>query len=215
MFDRHSGNVAPRSNLDLMPWRLKRYQQTGDLHFVTFSCYRRAPLLGSGLARDTFVVTLERVRSWYGFYMTGFVVMPEHVHLLLSEPERGNLAVALQMLKQIVSQKLDERREKPGAPSFSRSVREGGALRSHLPFWQPRYYDFNVFRGQKLTEKLDYMHQNPVQRGLVARPEDWKWSSALHYSTGKECAVEIESRWTAHRREQLGVYPVVRRRDVS
>ena len=70
-------------------------------------------------------------------------------------------------------------------------------------------------RESKLTEKLDYMHQNLVQRGLVARPEDWKWSSALHYSTGKECGVEIESHWTARRREQLGLYPVVRRRDVS
>ena len=56
---------------------------------------------------------------------------------------------------------------------------------------------------------------NPVQRGLVARPEDWKWSSALHYSTGKEYAVEIESHWTARRREKLGVHPVVRRSDVS
>ena len=195
MFVRHSGNLAPRSNLDLMPWGLKRYQQTGDLHFITFSCYRRAPLLGSGSARDTFVVTLERVRRWYRFYLTGFVVMPEHVHLLLSEPERGNLAVVLQMLKQIVSQELNER--------------------ATTSFWQPRYYDFNIWREQKLTEKLDYMHQNPVQRGLVARPEDWKWSTALHYSTGKECAVELESHWTARRREQLGVHPLVRRRDLS
>jgi len=54
-----------------------------------------------------------------------------------------------------------------------------------------------------------------VQRGLVTRPEDWAWSSGRHYATGEEGAVEIESRWTARRREQLGVYPVVRRRDVS
>jgi len=136
-------------------------------------------------------MTLERARRWYGFYVTGFVVMPEHVHLLLSEPERSNLAVALQMLKQIVSQKLNEH--------------------ATNPFWQPRYYDFNVYREQKLMEKLDYMHQNPVRRGLVTRPEDWTWNSARHYATGEECGVEIESHWTARRREQLGVYPVVRR----
>ena len=101
----------------------------------------------------------------------------------------------LQMLKQIVSQKLNKH--------------------ATNPFWQPRYYDFNVCREQKLMEKLDYLHRNPVQRGLVTRPEDWTWSSARHYATGEEGAVEIESRWTARRREQLGVYPVVRRRDVS
>jgi hypothetical protein len=93
------------SNPVSMPWGLTRYQLTGDIHFITFSCYRRALLLGSGPARDRFVVTLERVRRWYGFYFIGFVVMPEHVHLLLSEPERGNLAVVLQMPKQIVSRK--------------------------------------------------------------------------------------------------------------
>jgi putative transposase len=178
-----------------MPWGLKRYQQTGDVHFITFSCYRRAPLLGSPQARDTFVITLEKTRRWYGISVTGFVVMPEHVHLLLSEPERSNLAVALQMLKQIVSQKLN--------------------AHATTPFWQPRYYDFNVFHEQKLLEKLDYMHRNPMQRGLVTHPEDWTWSSARHYATGEEGAVEIESRWTAGRREQLFVHPLIRRRDVS
>ena len=178
-----------------MPWGLKRYQQTGDIHFVTFSCYRRAPLLGSAQVRDKFVITLERVRRWYGFYLTGFVVMPEHVHLLLSESERANLAVVLQMLKQVVSQKLNK------LPK--------------VPFWQPRYYDFNVYGERKLMEKLNYIHRNPVQRGPVARPEDWAWSSARHYATGENCGVEIESQWTARRREQVGVFPVVRRRDVG
>ena len=217
MFVRHSANSLQESNLVPMPWGLKRYQHTGDIHFITFSCHRRAPLLGSAQARDTFVITLERVRRWYGFYLTGFVVMPEHVHLLMSEPERSNLAVALQMLKQIVSQKVNDHGElsphtKAGAPPSSRSVREGGGT---TPFWQPRYYDFNVYREQKLMEKLDYIHRNPVERGLVKRPEDWTWSSARHYATGAECGVEIESRWTARRREQLGACPLVRRRDVS
>src|SRR5579862_2250075 len=64
VFIRHSGELTRRSNLVPMPLRLKRYQQTGDIHFVTFSCYRRAPLLGSSQVRDKFVITLERVRRW-------------------------------------------------------------------------------------------------------------------------------------------------------
>jgi len=77
-----------------------------------------------------------------------------------------------------------------GAPSFSRSLREGGTFRGHEPFWQPRYDDFNAHREPKLMGKRDYMHRNPAQRGLV---------------TGEEGAVEIESRRTACRREQPGV----------
>jgi putative transposase len=63
-------------------------------------------------------------------------------------------------------------------------------------------------------EKVDYIHLNPVRRGLVAAPDDWTWSSARHYATGEQCGVEIESHWTARRHEQFGMYPTVRRRDL-
>jgi putative transposase len=168
-----------------MPWGLKRFQEARCLHFVTFSCFGRAPLLGTTRARDIFEQTFERTRQWYGFYVAGYVVMPEHVHLLISEPERAKLSVALQMLKQNVARIL-------------RSP-EGGLL------WQPRYYDFNVWSEAKRIEKLRYIHRNPVKRGLVRNPEDWAWSSFRHYVSGVEGVVEIESQWTARKREQMGV----------
>ncbi len=179
-----------------MPSRLKRYQQTGQLHYVTFTCYHRQKYLGSASARDIFEQTLERVRRWYGlgFYIVGYVVMPEHVHLLLSEPERSSLAIALQILKQVSSRKLRDRAE-------------GEA------FWQKRFYDFNVFSDRKRVEKLRYMHRNPVKRGLVEKPEDWKWSSYRHYLTGIEGVVEIESEWTGAKRERMGILPTLKRRD--
>src|SRR5437899_8317650 len=124
-----------------MPWGLKRFQQARCLHFVTFSCYHRAPLLAIPEARCIFEQTLERARKWYGLYVTGYVVMPEHVHLLVSEPERSGLAVAIQMLKQNVA-------------------RKSGAGR----FWQVRYYDFPVWNPKKRIEKLKYMHRNPLKR---------------------------------------------------
>jgi|SRR3954466_4971038 putative transposase len=72
-------------------------------------------------------------------------------------------------------------------------------------FWQPRYYDFNVFTQKKWTEKLRYIHRNPVKRGLVAEPEQWRWSSYRHWLSGEKGAVEIESHWTFREREKLGV----------
>jgi putative transposase len=71
-------------------------------------------------------------------------------------------------------------------------------------FWQKRYYDFNVRNEQQFVEKLRYIHRNPVKRELCARPEDWEWSSILHYATGQQGRVEIESEWTARRRERDG-----------
>jgi putative transposase len=68
--------------------------------------------------------------------------------------------------------------------------------------WQSRYYDRNVRDHAEFVEKLRYIHRNPVKRGLVDRPEDWPWSSFRHYATGEKGAVEIESEWTARRRER-------------
>ena len=84
------------------------------------------------------------------------------------------------------------------------------ALRAKDPFWQARYYDFNVWSEKKFVEKLRDIHRNPVARGLVKKPEDWPWSSFRHYLTGVEGTVEIESQWTARRREKMGIFPKVR-----
>jgi len=69
-------------------------------------------------------------------------------------------------------------------------------------FWQTRYYDFNVFTHPKFVEKLQYIHRNPVARGLVEKLEDWPWSSFNHWATGEIGRVEIESHWTWARRER-------------
>jgi REP element-mobilizing transposase RayT len=82
-----------------MPARLKRLYSNGDLHFITASCYQRQPLLGSALHCDLFLKVLEQVRQRYAFVVVGYVVMPEHFHLLVSEPERGNPSVVVQAFK--------------------------------------------------------------------------------------------------------------------
>jgi putative transposase len=173
-----------------MPKGLKRYQQSRELHFLTFSCYARRPNFDTPQPRDTFEASLERTRQHYDLCIYGYVVMPEHVHMLVNEPERGTLAKVMQSLKQSVARTL--------------------ALRAEDPFWQARYYDFNVFSERKFIEKLRYIHRNPVTRGLVEHPEDWPWSSYRHYQTGHPGPVEIESQWTARKREKMGIFHTVR-----
>jgi REP-associated tyrosine transposase len=175
-----------------MPWGLRRFHESHQLHYLTFSCYRRRPNFGTPTSRSTFESALERVRQKYGLCVYGYVVMPEHVHMLVNEPEQGTLAQAMQSLKQGVARTL--------------------ALRAADPFWQPRYYNFNLWSERKFVEKLRYIHRNPVKRGLVVRPEDWEWSSFRHYLNGEGGPVEIESQWTARKREQAGIFPTVRLR---
>jgi REP-associated tyrosine transposase len=166
-----------------MPSGLHRRHDTWDLHFITFSCHQRRPFLANLRAKQLFEEALENSRRHYDFYVVGYVMMPEYVHLLISEPEHGTLASAIQSIKQ----------------SLTRNLRWTGH------FWQARYYDFNVYTAEKRIEKLRYIHRNPVRRGFVERPEDWFWSSFEHYASGKEGVVEIESIWTARHRERMGI----------
>jgi putative transposase len=173
-----------------MPRGLVRYQNCGDFHFLTFSCCRRQPLLARAGAYAVFEKMLESVRGKYGFVVAGYVVMPEHVHLLVNEPQATSLSKAIQILKHRSAHALL-------APGERR-------------FWLPRYHDFNVWSDAKRIEKLRYLHRNPVRRGLVARPEDWPWSSFRHHATGEIGVVEIESQWTAARRQKLVIPPFSR-----
>jgi len=171
-----------------MPRRLVRYHHSGAFHFITFSCYHRLPLLTRKDGYNIFEIELEATRRRYEFVVAGYVLMPEHVHLLVNEPHIATLATVIQVLKQTTSRKLKQ----PEDPQF----------------WQRRYYDFPVHGEAKRIEKLRYMHRNPVQRGLVAKPEDWPWSSFRHYATGVAETVEIESFWTAQKRKQTTRSPI-------
>ena len=164
-----------------MPWGLTRYHHTGQSHFVTSTCYHRHSLFTSDASRRVFESALERVRRSFRLRVYGYVVMPDHIHLLVSEPEQDTLADAVKSLKQGVARRL---------------------IGDADHFWQKRYYDFNVRNHAQFIEKLHYIHWNPVKKGLCEFPEDWPWSSFLYHATGVEGRVEIESEWTARQRER-------------
>ena len=174
-----------------MPTGLKRRYGQGHLHFITCSCYRRLPLLRSVRARNLFVEILGEVRARYQFALVGLVVMPEHFHLLMSEPISGTLSTAMQVLKQRVARKFRQKRRRRTSPAqlglWCGSRNTG--LRS---FWQRRFYDFNVWSRKKKIEKLNYMHMNPVKRGLVTHPKDWRWSSYASYQRQQDVLIQVD-----------------------
>ena len=174
-----------------MPQGLKRIYGQGHLHFITFSCYRRLPLLGSARARNVFVRVLDQVRKEYGFKLVGYVVMPEHVHLLITEPTRGNPSTVLKMLKQRASRLL-RRKPRRRVSATQRSFQFASPADRLPQFWQKRFYDFNVWSRKKKVEKLGYMHANPVKRGLVGDPQLWPWSSYAFYQQRGEVLIPVD-----------------------
>ena len=111
----------------LMPWGRHRYCGAGDLHFITCSCYQRQALLGTGRRRDLFLSVLERMRRRYQFVVVGYVVMPEHLHLLMSAPQERPPSVVMQALKLGFARRvLAERKRSDGCGSpFSKGARRG------------------------------------------------------------------------------------------
>ncbi len=166
-----------------MPTRLKRYYGDDHLHFLTCSCYHRQRWLSQPRRRDLFLEILEQVRQRYHFVVAGYVVMPEHIHLLISEPERGTPSTVMQVLKQRFARRVLRRKRR------SPAQREFWPDQPHV--WQHRFYDFNVWSERKRIEKLRYMHRNPVKRGLVLAPEQWHWSSYRSYAYQEAGKVKI------------------------
>lgn len=173
----------------LVPNRLQRYYGAGYLHFITTSCYRRRPLLDGRRSRDLFLQVLERVRRRYHFAVIGYVVMPEHVHLLLGEPERGNPSLVMQAVKQGFARRVLRSNSDRRQTKLAGNAGLGDGLSDHV--CQRRFYDFVVFTEKKRVEKLRYMHRNPVKRGLVLEPQQWPWSSFCDYAEGRRGPVLV------------------------
>ncbi len=117
--------------------------------------------------------------------------IPSIFHLLISEPEATTPSTVMQVLKQRTARALLPRRKRhdpPQRPLFGEE--------SNRAFWQARFYDFNVWTTKKRVEKLRYMHRNPVKRGLVASPEQWRWSSYRHYLLGEPVIVRVNVGWS-------------------
>ncbi len=180
-----------------MPWGLERHYGGGDLHFITCSCYHRRPFLRTARRRDLFLKVLEEVRKRFRFVVNGYVVMPEHFHLLVSEPDEKNLSEVMHALKLSFARRVIEAERRKRSPLQA----ELFAGRSHR-IWQARFYDFNICTERKRIEKLRYIHRNPVKRELVASAEQWRWSSFRDYAFGEHGMVRLND-WTVLRLKKI------------
>src|SRR5579862_6564879 len=175
----------------VMPSGLHRTYGTDHLHFITNSCYQRRPFLASPQARDRFLSVLEQTRKRYHFVVVGYVVMPEHIHLLITEPEVGTPSTVMQVLKQRTAHALLPKRKRKDPRQKQLFAEE-----PRRAFWQARFYDFNVWSTKKRVEKLRYMHRNPVKRRLVESPEQSRWSSYRFHLLDEVGLVQVNVDWT-------------------
>ncbi len=162
---------------------MKRREVPGGIRFITFSCEHRLPVLGTAEARDTFVGSLRGAKERFGFELFAWVLMPEHVHLLV-RPDNGTLlGRALLSLKLSATQRLLSYMRIARDPLLARVIRPDGVPR----IWQKGGgFDRNVRHNAEFQREVRYIHQNPVVAELVARPTDWEWSSARWWTARQQ-----------------------------
>jgi putative transposase len=156
-----------------------RREHTNSCRFLTFSCQGRLALFNNNAIKDRFVEHLGAAREQCGFGLIAWVIMPEHIHLLIwpKVPE-ATVDVVLSALKEDFAREVITRWRELRAPILSRITDSRGSAH----FWlRGGGYDRNIGAGREFTEKFNYIHANPVRRGLVERAVDWKWSSARWY----------------------------------
>ncbi len=165
----------------------KRHYSPGELQFITTSTYRRAPLFRSERFCRSFVATLQQVRKEKGFLLLGWVLMPDHFHLLLKpEPAEATPSIIKRLKEESAMQSLKILRGHQQYP-WCRTMLDRLRLpetvhdESHYRVWQRRFFPINVFSEEKRLEKLTYMHNTPVKRDLVKQPGEWPWSSWRFY----------------------------------
>ena len=169
-----------------MPFYNRTYSP-GQLQFITTSTYRRAPVFLSARFRRRFVQPLEEVRQEMQFLLIGWVLMPDHFHLFIKPEPADTTPLILKGLKEQSAKRiietLDENPQHPWCRKMLARLRLPPTVHdeSHFRLWQRRFCPFNVYSEKKRQEKLDYMHDNPVKRGVVSSAGDWPWSSWRFY----------------------------------
>ncbi len=173
----------------------KRINEPGDSHYLTFSCYQRRPLLNCDRTRILFTAALKEACLKQDFALWAYVLMPEHVHLLVC-PRQKDYSVSkfLYSVKRPVAVAEINYARRLGAESsvFKAMSSVSKVSESNLHFWQAGGgYDRNINTKNELWEKIDYIHANAVRRRLCEDPSDWIWSSASYYSGLAECVWEL------------------------
>lgn len=171
--------------------KLVRFNFPENIHFITTSCCNRLPLFSPDKIKTIFIESVIRTRNKYGFKLFGYVVMPEHVHILIQAQKGKTISDIMREIKQICAFDALQVLKTSSARNLLR--RNTGRETEHkYSFWKPRFYDFNIYSEKKFKEKLDYCHKNPVTRGLVKDPSEWRFSSYRNYFLNDGSIITID-----------------------
>ncbi len=163
--------------------RVRHYDDPGDLHELTFSCYKRMPLLTNDLWQEMLGHAIDRAMTGQGYRLAAFVYMPEHVHLIVYPlAEAGGIDKLLKAVKRPYSDRIKKLLIAEQSPLLAKlTVRQRPGVQTFRYWQEGPGYDRNLTETKTVLAAVDYVHLNPVRRGLCRSATEWRWSSAKHY----------------------------------
>ncbi len=189
------GPCIPISTSELMSRKTcRRINEPGHAHELTFSCYRRLPLLSRDRSRKWLIEAIETARQTMRFDLWAYVIMPEHAHILVRPRDPSyDMSRLLWQIKRPVGRRAIQYLEEHDPRWLNRLLTVHADGKIERRFWQSGGgYDRNVVEASTLYSMIDYIHLNPVRRGQVDRPEDSEWSSARWYAGIRPVPIEID-----------------------
>lgn len=164
--------------------QIKHFHEPGHLHELTFSCYRQMPLLVDDVWRGMLAEGIQRATEIHQYRLIAFVFMPEHVHLLvLPERTASTISVLLNAIKRPFWYRVKKLLMKTDAELLSQLTVQQRPGDMTFRYWQEGPgYDRNLTEPAAIKASIQYIHANPVKRGLCLRPEEWRWSSARRFA---------------------------------
>jgi putative transposase len=170
--------------------RLKHYDDDGRARFITFCTHKKLKQLTNNCSRYKLLETIDEARKQYFFKLVGYVIMPEHVHLVII-PEAGTpIGAMIGEIKRVSAKLILPAISEPSLLKRL-TIERNGRIRRVL--WQRRCYDHNCRSSGSMWEKVNYCHYNPVKRGLVLKPEQWRWSSYRWYAGLEYGGIEMDT----------------------
>jgi putative transposase len=172
----------------------RRYNDAGHAHALTFCCFRRQKFLASPRSCQWLVDAIDLARRKHQFDLWAYVIMPEHVHLVVC-PRLDDYDVSrfLSTLKLSVTRKALAFVQLEAPASLPLMLDEQPNGQRHYRFWQRGGgFDRNLWSDKAIFAEIDYVHANPIRRGLCEKPEDWAWSSAGDYGLTRSGPLSID-----------------------
>ncbi len=180
-----------------MSMSLPRFHIEGHIYYITTVVYKRLPIF----TRPNFIIPLYDSLNFYrynqAFKLLGYVIMPDHIHLIIWPCGKSTISDIMRDYKTFTSKRIIRQAKVEGIGEWVAAFRQAGQEtgRSTNKVWQDSYWDVNIYTERFLRQKLNYVHRNPVRAGLVEQPKDYVYSSFRNYALDEEWLIEIDKEW--------------------